>query len=100
MTKIVQVSGGTRAQQNAYTGPSRELTVDTEGHELRIHDGVQAGGHRVLSVESNDLRYSLKNTDLDAIAALPRTPPGFMVKKGEASYALRICWAQPDRLRW
>lgn len=35
---------GTTAQHATYTGTAGELTVDTDLHQLRIHDGVKAGG--------------------------------------------------------
>ncbi len=40
----VQFKGGTTAQNNAYTGAIRELTIDLERGSLRLHDGVTPGG--------------------------------------------------------
>ena len=36
---------GTTAQHANYTGPSGELTVDTEKNTVVVQDGVTAGGH-------------------------------------------------------
>lgn len=44
MAKRLQLRGGTTAQNNAFTGAERELTVDTDKWHLRIHDGTTAGG--------------------------------------------------------
>lgn len=47
MAKRLQLRGGTTAQNQAFTGASREISVDTELWQLRLHDGVTAGGHVV-----------------------------------------------------
>lgn len=44
MSTQVQWRGGTSAENDAFTGASREITVDTTNKELRVHDGVTAGG--------------------------------------------------------
>ena len=44
MTEQLQLRGGTNAQNNAFTGAPREVTVDTTFHQLRVHDGVNPGG--------------------------------------------------------
>lgn len=43
----VQQYRGTAAKTDAYTGPEGELTVTTDVHGLRIHDGALKGGHAV-----------------------------------------------------
>lgn len=43
--RIIQVYRGTTAQNDAFTGESGELTMDTTRNELRLHDGSTAGGH-------------------------------------------------------
>ena len=40
----LQLYRGTTAQNNAYTGPAGELTVDTQTNNIRLHDGSTAGG--------------------------------------------------------
>lgn len=40
----VQFVRGDTAKNDAYTGRDGELTIDTERNEVRIHDGVTAGG--------------------------------------------------------
>lgn len=40
---------GTTAQNDAFTGAEGEITVDTEKHELRVHDGMTQGGFKVGS---------------------------------------------------
>lgn len=88
MVKIVQLARGDRANQDAYTGPEGELTSDTSTPELRLHDGVQAGGHRILPSPENDLRYQALSTELTAIEAVG-TGPGYLVKRGNNDYRLR-----------
>lgn len=40
---------GTTAENDAFTGAEGEITVDTEKHELRVHDGLTQGGFKVGS---------------------------------------------------
>ena len=47
--KIQQQVGWGTADSDVYIGPERQLTVDSERHELRLHDGTTPGGHRILN---------------------------------------------------
>lgn len=87
--KIEQLAGGTAANQNAYTGLTRQLTVDTDNHDLRLHDGVTPGGRPILSRNNNDARYQLKSSELDGLnfAASDR---GFITRIGPGAYRLRV----------
>ena len=38
---------GTTAENDAFTGAEGEITVDTEKHELRVHDGMTQGGFKI-----------------------------------------------------
>lgn len=49
MAKVLQLRRGTTAENNAFTGLESELTVDTEKHALRLHDGVKQGGYPVAT---------------------------------------------------
>lgn len=40
----LRLKRGTTSQNNAYLGPSGELTVDLDLKELRLHDGSTTGG--------------------------------------------------------
>lgn len=45
---------GTTAENDAFTGAEGEITVDTEKHELRVHDGVTQGGFTIPTTETMD----------------------------------------------
>lgn len=45
----LQLRRGTTAENDAFTGAVAEVTVDTDTHELRVHDGSTAGGFTVAS---------------------------------------------------
>lgn len=49
MADQVQRRGGTEAENNAFTGADRELSVDTTNKGLRVHDGAKAGGFAQIS---------------------------------------------------
>ena len=52
MADQIQLRGGTAAESAAFTGASREVTVDTTNNTLRVHDGSTQGGH-LLAKESD-----------------------------------------------
>lgn len=47
--EVRQKAGSATLDQDAYTGPRRQITVDTDRWELRVHDNVTPGGHRILN---------------------------------------------------
>ena len=56
MADTLQLRGGSSSEQGAFTGASREVTVDTTLNTLRIHDGSTAGGF--LLAKSSDITSS------------------------------------------
>lgn len=73
MAKRLQLRGGTAAQNDTFTGARREVTIDTDNWNIRIHDGNTAGGFTVGSltslsayagniVPSANLAYNLGNS--------------------------------------
>jgi cytoskeletal protein CcmA (bactofilin family) len=73
MSKRLLLRGGTAAQNDTFTGAAREVTIDTDNWNLRIHDGNTAGGFTVGSltslsahtgniVPSANLAYNLGNS--------------------------------------
>lgn len=43
----LRIKRGTTAENDAYTGLSGEITLDTDENTLRVHDGETPGGHLV-----------------------------------------------------
>jgi len=73
MAKRLLLRGGTAAQNDAFAGARREVTIDTDNWNIRIHDGNTAGGFTVGSltslsahagniVPSANLTYNLGNS--------------------------------------
>ena len=50
MSTQVQYRRGTGAQNDAFTGASAEITVDTTNGTLPVHDGIVAGGSNIATV--------------------------------------------------
>ena len=48
MAKPLRPKRGTTAKNDAFVGMVGEITVDTEEHSIRVHDGVTAGGYTLL----------------------------------------------------
>ena len=64
--RTIQLYRGTTAQNDAFTGAAGEVTVDTQTHELRVHDGSTVGGHIIYTKTKVDTALSGKaNTDMD-----------------------------------
>lgn len=57
MAKPLRPKRGTTAKNDAFVGLASEITVDTDKHSIRVHDGVTAGGHELLPTDKNDARY-------------------------------------------
>ena len=47
MAKQLQLRRGTTAANDLFTGANGEVTVDTNNHSLRVHDGSTQGGYKV-----------------------------------------------------
>ena len=47
MAKNVQMVGSNAASEDQRTGLDRQITIDTSTYEIRVHDGVTQGGHRI-----------------------------------------------------
>lgn len=77
MPKIVQLNRGTREQIDAYVGPEGEVTAVTDTFELRLHDGMNPGGHEFWNLSSLDLRFQMQSPRLESIADL--SEPGFLM---------------------
>lgn len=89
MTKIVQIEGGSYANESVKTRPSRTLVAETDNYDLLLHDGVTPGGRRILSQANSDARYQEKIAELNGFAGFGPASVGFMVRTATASYALR-----------
>ena len=59
MATQVQFRGGTTAQNNAFTGASKELTVDTTKDVVVVHDGSTAGGHPLMAEDGSNSSLAL-----------------------------------------
>jgi len=47
----IQFLRGTTSQNDAYTGPVGSLTIDTDVGNIRLHDGVTAGGYIIANID-------------------------------------------------
>ena len=55
MTVTVQFRRGATAQNNAFTGSSGELSVNTTTNTIRVHDGSTAGGHELMKADATNI---------------------------------------------
>lgn len=67
MSKPLKPKRGTTAENDAYIGEAYEVTLDTEKHTLRVHDGVTPGGHEMASGAALDDLSEEFNTNVGTI---------------------------------
>lgn len=89
MTKRVQILGHTAEVANQFVGEEREITIDTDNRELRIHDAVTPGGAKLLDRDANDERYQARSTELDGLLDFEPNQRGFLTRLGPSDYRLR-----------
>lgn len=97
MTQIVP-NGGSKTQQDQYTGPENEITVDQSNRDLRLHDGVTPGGKVIQSRDNADQRYQRRSTELDGLTGFEPQQRGWLVRLGPADYRLRSITVNGDNL--
>lgn len=78
----IQIVGHDAAAAATFIGRVREISVDTDNDELRVHDGVTPGGARLLNKTSNDLLYQPLDSLLTVLAALAIADGNFIVGNG------------------
>ena len=62
MAKPLRPKRGNAAKNDVFVGMVGEITVDTEKHNIRVHDGVTAGGvAEILPKAKNDELYAQKS---------------------------------------
>ena len=69
---------GTTAENDAFTGAEGEITVDTEKHELRVHDGTTQGGFKVGSGTGALIIGQI----LEVVGTADYTPEGCLLTDG------------------
>jgi len=55
MPTQVQFRRGDESQNNNFTGGSGEISVNTDNNSLRVHDGVNAGGHELAKSDLSNV---------------------------------------------
>lgn len=89
MSKRVQHLGHTAETANLFVGLEREITIDTDNRELRLHDGATEGGRKILDRDANDNRYQARSVELDGLLGWEPNERGFTVRLGPSNYRLR-----------
>lgn len=89
MTKRVQIIGHDHETANAFIGEEREITVDVDNWELRLHDGSTPGGWLIYNRDQNDARYQARSVELDGLLGWEPNERGIVTRLGPANYQLR-----------
>ena len=64
--KEILWKGGTASQNDAYAGDSGEITIDTDSHRIRVHDGETPGGTVLALVSDIPTKLSQLTNDTGA----------------------------------
>lgn len=89
MSKIVQLVGHIASLARQFVGEERELTVDTESLNLRLHDGSTPGGHVIPNLEQLGATFQGKSAALDYLAGLDNQNKGIAVRISSNNWAFR-----------
>lgn len=95
---IEQQVGGSKPNQDAYTGAPRQITVDTDNWDLRLHDGVTPGGRLLINRNNGDARWQAKSAELDGLNGFANEARGQLTRLGPGSYRIRTITVNPDQL--
>jgi len=70
MAEIRQKMRGSTAQLNVYTGPAGQLCVDMSRLDIRLFDGIAAGGVRIPNFDFNESTYAKRALNLNTGSGL------------------------------
>jgi len=86
--KTEQLVGSGASSQNAFVGAPRQVTVDTDNWDLRVHDGSTPGGHRLVNRDNGDERWQPRSPELNGFSFAPESR-GFLSRTGAGEYRIR-----------
>jgi microcystin-dependent protein len=89
VSKITQFVGHTADVANAFIGAPRELTVDISNNNVRVHDGVTAGGTTLVTAAWALTRFQASSAELSAFSSFGTTARGILCRVGAGSVVLR-----------
>jgi len=89
MPTTLQIRRGTETECNAFTGASGELIYDTTNNEIRVHDGVTQGGHKVHLDSAEILALVGNSVSLSTLSNVSSSSPsaGQVLKWNGAAWA-------------
>jgi hypothetical protein len=75
----LRLKRGTTTQNNSYTGPPGELTVDTTANQLRLHNGTTAGGSIISGLTVTSIKTSAYNANINELVRIDSTTGEFTI---------------------
>lgn len=98
MSKIVQLVGHIASLARQFVGEERELTVDTESLNLRLHDGSTPGGHVIPNLTQLGATFQPKSAALDYLAGLGNDNKGIAVRISTNNWQFRKIVGTPGQI--
>ncbi len=90
MPDQVQLRGGTEAENDAFTGANREVTVDTTNNTLRVHDNSTLGGHKLATTTYVDSEVETletqTNQQIQDLTPTGPDQPGYVYVPGSSKF--------------
>jgi hypothetical protein len=75
----LRLKRGTTTQNNNYTGPPGELTVDTTSNQLRLHNGTTVGGVAIGDLTVTSVKTSAYNANVNELVRIDSTTGEFTI---------------------
>ena len=82
MTVTVQFRRGTTAQNNAFTGPIGEISVNTTNNSIRVHDGSTEGGHELMKSDATNIDGSIASSRISGTITASTLADGSSIDGG------------------
>lgn len=98
MSKIVQLVGHIASLARQFVGEEREITVDTESLNIRLHDGSTPGGHVIPNLEQLGATFQAKSSALDYLAGLDNASKGIAVRVSSNNWQFRKIVGTPGQI--
>lgn len=86
--KIQQNVRGDTAENDLFIGDEGQFTVDIDRWEVRLHDGITPGGHRILNLSQLFELFVKLDSELGNVQFSPEEK-GFLTRIDDKSWALR-----------
>lgn len=86
--KRVKFVGGTTAENDGYTGPAGQVTIDLNRREIRLHDSKKKGGWRIPNLDQLKRLFVTRDSEFGGLSFADEQV-GLLTRIGKGIYNVR-----------